>query len=127
HTISDRDWSSDVCSSDLSGRKISADQHALQTEELIHKSLEANSNKPDPLALQLFGLQRVLVRADFPPGSGTPAPEGMVQLFPLGETNAPIAGRFFDFAPTTDPQTQSRGIFYVVENEQRQLAPGMSL
>src|SRR5436309_1394449 len=30
-------------------------------------------------------------------------------------------------APMSDPQTQSRGIFYLIENASHQFAPGMSL
>ena len=48
-------------------------------------------------------------------------------MFTLSESPAGFEGRFFDLAPSADPQTQSRGIFYLVENSERQLAPGMAL
>jgi len=87
----------------------------------------SRTNKPDPLPNQLFALEQVFVRVDFPPGEGRVAPEGGVRLFSLNENSAPIQGQFFDFAPTTDPQTQSRGLFYIVDNSDRQLAAGMAL
>lgn len=82
---------------------------------------------PDPLALQLFGLERLLVRADFPPSATTLTPERDVKFFAIATNATPITGKFFDYAPTADPQTQTRGIFYVVDNSNHQFAPGMSL
>lgn len=92
-----------------------------------YASAGASAANPDPLPMQLFDLKVVLVRADFPPGAGKLAPEADAKFFTLAENAPPIPGKFFDYAPSADPQTQSRGIFYVAENGSRQLAPGLSL
>jgi hypothetical protein len=87
----------------------------------------SSSNKADPLPIQLFDRQRVLLRADFPPGEGQLAPESSIKLFGLADNSAPTPGQFFDYAPTADPQTQTRGIFCIAENAQQQFAAGMAL
>jgi hypothetical protein len=98
--------------------------------DLISASSSANTNAaapPDPLPMQLFGLERLLARADFPPGAATLKAEADVKFFTIAAKATPIIGNFFDYAPTADPQTQTRGIFYLIDNAGHQLAPGMSL
>ena len=106
------------------GRKL-ADLAA--TYATSDRDTNSSAPKPDPLPMQLFGLERLLIRADFPPTATGIKPEGDVKFFTLAANAAPIAGKFFDYAPSADPQTQTRGIFYLIQNPNHQFAPGMSL
>jgi hypothetical protein len=105
------------------GRKL-ADLIATYASATRGTNSPANA---DPLPMQLFGLERLLVRADFPPSAAALRPEGDVKFFTLAANAAPVAGTFFDYAPMADPLTQTRGIFYLIDNASRQFAPGMSL
>ena len=112
------------------GRKLAdliATYASASRDSNSNSTIAAVGEKPDSLPMQLFGLERVLVRADFPPSAPSLNPEVAVKFFSLAANASPITGTFFDNAPTADPQTQSRGIFYIIDNTNHQFAAGMSL
>ena len=84
---------------------------------------KSETNSPASLPLELFDLPQVLIRGDFPPGESKPVSKANAKFFPLEEIDKPIPGEFFDWAPMADAQTQTRGIFYVLDNKERRWRP----
>jgi len=83
------------------------------------------TRKWDGALEQLMDGQTGLVRVDLSPGGHVEEQLGSARLIPLDEGAPPIEARFFDNARTVDPQTQGRGLLFLVENAK--LAPGAAV
>src|SRR5206468_7503858 len=65
HTISDRDWSSDMCSSDLTGPTGSGKTTTLYSALSRINQIDVNiMTAEDPVEYNLMGINQVLVRND---------------------------------------------------------------
>lgn len=89
---------------------------------------EIKDRKDDSGLNSLLDRESVLVRVDFPAGQMSGATDlGPARLIPLGENPAAIKADFFDLAPNVDPQTQARGLFFLLSDKKTHLVPGAAV
>src|SRR5206468_10074154 len=70
HTISDRDWSSDVCSSDLIGHPLAIDARYGEKGPLRIGDLWSGSPDPDTVVLTRMPLHALSLRVPHPSRRG---------------------------------------------------------
>ncbi len=89
---------------------------------------EAKDAQPDPLFANLAEGRTALIRIDLPAGQTIdPAEIKSARLAPIVDQNASIEAEFFSLAPTVDPQTQGRGLFFLASDNKGRLTPGTAL
>lgn len=82
----------------------------------------------DPVLLNIVEARTAfLVRIDLPAAERMKERPASARIVGLTEGASPIEARFFDFAPTIDPQTQAQGLFFLVTTNLPALTPGMAV
>ncbi len=89
---------------------------------------EIKDRRDDKLLSYLVDGSTVLVRVDLPAGQALEADaiKG-ARLVPLGDNSQSVPAEYFGLAPNVDPQTQGRGLFFVVSSNDTHLAPGAAV
>ena len=68
-----------------------------------------------------------LVRLDLRMGEVLKDQSSVARIVGLDEQASPVEAQFFDFAPTVDPQTQSRGLFFLIAGKRADMTPGVAV
>ena len=83
---------------------------------------------PDRLPFDIVDARNsFLVRVDLPAGETLKEKPGNARLVGLANGAIPVEARFFDFAPTIEPQTQAQGLLFLVTTNSSALVPGMAV
>lgn len=84
--------------------------------------------KPDVLLSELVdGNNTMLVRVDLPAGEVLAERPVSARLVGFAANAIPVEAQFLDDAPTIDPKTQTRGMFFVAKNLNAGLTPGLAV
>jgi len=75
----------------------------------------------------LDGVVNFMIRVDIPAGETLKERPAEARILSLAADATPVLVQFFDFAPSVDPQTQSRGLFFIRAPHQPKLTPGTAV
>jgi multidrug efflux system membrane fusion protein len=106
-------------------RPVWGDKIADRLSALVKS--DAKGQEEDKLLSSFATGKSALVRIDLPAGEGVDLDQIKgARLVPLSQST-PIEAEYFGVVPNVDPQTQGRGLFFLVSDNKTHLAPGAAV